>query len=151
MPPRGSMPLELIVIAFVVIAFVAIAARFMPRDGTGARRLPRIVDESVGMYVVRRALGRSTEAASDRAAAQTEAQAKVTEDEIAYRIGVPGAPAPTVPTRFVVSKSQPQAHPIPPVVPVTTRPVAGGRPQARRGAIVPIWRRFAGVAAVVVV
>ncbi|HEX5014103.1 MAG TPA: hypothetical protein VFV72_08060 [Candidatus Limnocylindrales bacterium] len=145
------MPLELIVIAFVVIAFVAIAARFMPRDATGARRLPRIVDESIGMYVVRRALGRPTEAASDRAAAHAEAAAKVDEDAIAYRIGVPGAPAPTVPTRFVVSGARPQAHKIPPVVPVTARPTGVTRPQARRRGLAPLLRPLAGILTVMVV
>jgi hypothetical protein len=137
------MPLELIVLAFVLVAFVAIAARFMPRDAAGGRRLPRIVDESVGMYVVRRALGRSTESASERA--KTGPAELVSEDEIAYRIGVPGAPEPTVPTRFVVAKAPPQAHKIPPVVPVTIRPVVGGRPQARRGGAVPLQRRVAAL------
>src|SRR6187402_1438817 len=151
MPPRGSMPLELIVVAFVAVAFIAIGARFVPRDASGARRLPRVVDESVGMYVVRRALGRPTEAASDRPAGHDEAPANVAEDAIAYRIGVPGAPTPTVPSKFVVSTAKPQAHKIPPIAPVATRPVVGGRPQARRAGFVPIWRRFGGVAAVFVV
>ena len=138
------MPFELIVFGSVIVAFVAIAARFMPRDASGARRLPRIVDESVGMYVLRRAVGRPTEAASDRAAAEAEAAAIVPEDEIAYRIGVPGAPEPTVPARFVVSEAPPQAHKIPPVMPIATRPVAGGRPQARRPAALPLRRGLAG-------
>lgn len=139
------MPLELIILAFVLVAFVAIAARFMPRDAAGRRRLPRIVDESVGMYVLRRATGRPTEAASDVAKAETEADAIVPEEAIAYRIGVPGAPEPTVPTRFVVAKAPPQAHKIPPVVPVVTRPVARGRPQARRGGALPFQRRLAAL------
>jgi outer membrane biosynthesis protein TonB len=139
------MPLELIVLAFVVGAFVAIAARFMPRDAAGRRRLPRTVDESIGMFVLRRALGRPTEAASDREAAQAEAAAHVDEDAIAYRIGVPAAPQPTVPTRFVVSQAPLQAHRIPPVVPIATRPVAGGRPQARRGGVLMLQRRFAAL------
>jgi hypothetical protein len=145
------MPLELIVVGFVVVAFVAIAARFAPRDESGARRLPRVVDESVGMYMVRRALGRSTEAASDRAAEQAGKTEQVTEDAIAYRIGIPGAPAPTVPTRLVVSKAPPQAHPIPPVIAVAARPVIGGAPQARRSGALPMQRRLAGVVTVLVV
>jgi hypothetical protein len=143
-------PLELIVLGFVVAAFVAIALRFTPRDAAGRRRLPRMIDESVGMYVVRRAIGRSTEAAADRDAAAAETQAAIEQAAIAYRIGVPGAPAPTIPTRFVVSKAPQQAHPIPPVVPVTTR-VGGGRPQARRSAALPLQRRAAGVVTVLVV
>jgi outer membrane biosynthesis protein TonB len=145
------MPFELIVLVFLIVALIAIVARFMPRDPSGARRLPRIVDESVGMYVVRRALGQSTEAASDRAAGQTEATAQVSEDELAYRIGVPGAAEPTVPSRFVVSTAPPQAHKVPPVVPIATRPVAGSRPQARRAAALPLRRRMAGVFTVLAV
>ena len=135
MSSRGVMPLELIVLVFVLVAFVAIVARFLPRDAAGRRRLPRIVDESVGMYIVRRSLGRPTEAASDLAKVGVDATAEVPEDEIAYRIGVPGAPEPTVPTRFVVSQAQPQAHPIPPVVPITD---AAGRRRQAPGS--PTWR-----------
>jgi hypothetical protein len=144
------MPLELIVAAFVVVAFVAIAARFMPRDESGRRQLPRVIDESVGMYTLRRSLGRSTEATTDRVAAEAEAAARVSEDEIAYRIGVPGAPEPTLPTRFVVSKAAPQAHRIAPVVPIATRPVAGSRPQARRSGALPLQRRLAGLVTVLI-
>ena len=154
------MPLELVVMGFAVAALVAIAVRFASRDEGGERRLPRVIDESVGMFAIRRALGRPTEAASDRDAARAEAEtnaaaeaaARLHEDEIAYRIGVPGAPPPTLPSRFVVSKAPPQAHPIPPVVPVATRSVAGARPMARRGAAaLPLQRRIAGVFTVLVV
>src|SRR6478752_4855384 len=154
------MPLELVVMGFAVAALVAIAVRFASRDEGGERRLPRVIDESVGMFAIRRALGRPTEAASDRDAARAEAEAnaaaeaaaRLHEDEIAYRIGVPGAPPPTLPSRFVVSKAPPQAHPIPPVAPVATRPVAGARPMARRGAAaLPLQRRIAGVFTVLVV
>ena len=147
------MPLEPIVLVFVLVAFVAIIARFLPRDAAGRPRLPRIVDESVGMYVLRRSLGRPTEAASDLAKVEVDATADVPEDEIAYRIGVPGAPEPTIPTRFVVSQAPPQAHPIPPVVPITARPVVGGGPQARRrgAALVPLQRRIAGLGTLVAI
>jgi hypothetical protein len=145
------MPLELVVMGFVVTAFAAIGLRFAPRDAAGARRLPRVVDESVGMYMVRQALRRPTASAADREAARAEADAKAEQDVIAYRIGVPGAPPPTVPTRFVVSKAPPQAHPIPPVVPVATRPVASARPMARKSGALPLQRRIAGVMTVLVV
>jgi hypothetical protein len=145
------MPLELVVMGFVVAAFAAIGLRFAPRDAVGARRLPRVVDESVGMYMVRQALRRPTASAADREAARAEADAKAEQDAIAYRIGVPGAPPPTVPTRFVVSKAPPQAHPIPPVVPVATRPVASARPMARKSGALPLQRRIAGVLTVLVV
>ena len=51
------------------------------------------------MFVVRRALGRSTDGGAPIGKRPRPRQpAHVAEDEIAYRIGVPGAPEPTVPT-----------------------------------------------------
>ena len=125
------------------------AARCRP----DARRLPRIVDESVGMYVVRRALGRPTEAASDRRQGRCRGAAVSPRTRSRTASACPGAPEPTVPTRFVVSQAQPQAHPIPPVVPITTRPVVGGRPQARRrgAALVPLQRRIAALGTLVAI
>ena len=167
------MPLELIVIAFVIVAFVAVAARFMPRDASGARRLPRIVDESVGMYMVRRALGRPTEAASDResarigttptdeaaanaraaeadraaiAATVAAASADPSEGADARRSGVPGTPRPMHPTRYVVSSANPQAHRIHPVVLIAMRPVVVARSRARRSGPLPLQRGLAGIA-----
>jgi hypothetical protein len=145
------MPLELVVVGFAVAAFVAIGLRFAPRDEAGRRHLPKVIDESVGMFTVRQALRRPTLTAADRAAVKAEAEAKAEADAIAYRIGVPGAPKPTVPTRFVVSKAPPQAHQIAPVVPVATRPVAGARPMARKSGALPLQRRIAGVFTVLVV
>ncbi|MFL5751416.1 MAG: hypothetical protein ACJ767_12445, partial [Chloroflexota bacterium] len=155
MSQPGAMPLEIIVIGFVAVAFLAIVLRFLPRDETGARRLPRVVDESVGMYFIRSALRRPTEPTMDPIPAApsppaadllqaADPQDEFSEDEIAYRIGVPGAPPPTLPTRFVVSKARPQAHQIPPVAPVVMRPVVGGRPQARKSGAMPLQRRIAG-------
>jgi hypothetical protein len=145
------MPLELVVVGFAIAAFVAIGLRFAPQDEAGHRHLPKVVDESVGMFTIRQALRRPTLTAADRAAVKAEAEAKAEADAIAYRIGVPGAPKPTVPTRFVVSKAPPQAHQIPPVVPVATRPVAGARPMARKSGALPLQRRIAGVFTVLVV
>jgi hypothetical protein len=56
------MPLDLLALAFVVAGFIAVAFRFAPLDASGARRLPRAVDDSVGMYTIRRLLGRPTDA-----------------------------------------------------------------------------------------
>ncbi|MBA2720708.1 MAG: hypothetical protein H0U52_15930 [Chloroflexi bacterium] len=51
--------MELIVGALVVLGFLAILARMLPRDAAGRTMLPRIVDESVGMWALRRLTGRS--------------------------------------------------------------------------------------------
>jgi hypothetical protein len=49
---------ELIVGALVVLGFVAVLTRFITRDASGQVRLPRIVDESIGMWTLRRVTGR---------------------------------------------------------------------------------------------
>jgi hypothetical protein len=49
---------ELIVGVFVVLGFLAVVTRFITRDASGEIRLPRIVDDSIGMWALRRATGR---------------------------------------------------------------------------------------------
>lgn len=96
--------MELIVGALVVLGFLAILTRFLPRDASGGAVLPRIVDDSIGMYVLRRLTGRrlwerplgdEAEGGAGRAA------------EAAAAAGAPGAagPARVAPTRHVVSRS----------------------------------------------
>ena len=92
------MSFELIAVAVVAFGFGAIAVRFIPRDERGSPRLPRIVDESVGMWAIRRALGRPTE---PRAAASAAPHPQPTADEIAWRIGAPGAAPPPTSSRDV--------------------------------------------------
>jgi hypothetical protein len=149
------MPLETVVLAFVIIAFVAIVWRFLPRSAEGAVGLPRIIDESVGMWMLRRALGRPTEPVEP----VDEAIAEPALDEIVYRIGVPGAPPPTLPVRLVVSKAPSNAEPAPPA---TSQPVAplgtvvadrpaGRRRRTRPSGALAAQRRFAGVVALAVV
>lgn len=50
--------MEWIVGALVVLGFVAVIARFIPRDDAGRARLPAIVDNSIGMWALRRMTGR---------------------------------------------------------------------------------------------
>ena len=50
---------EIVVIAFVAVGLVAIAFRFVPRDEHGARRLPRVIDESIGVAAIRSVLRRA--------------------------------------------------------------------------------------------
>lgn len=143
-----------IAVAFVVIAFGAIALRFLPRDERGRRQLPRLVDESIGMYVVRGVLRRKGEAAVDPDPADYEP----TPAEIAYRIGIPGAPIPTAGRRFNISRrhdakpvtqsgAMPMSVPARPVTSQrTARPVPGGVPASA----LELQRRLAGAVAVVV-
>jgi hypothetical protein len=49
---------ELIVGVLVVLGFLAVVTRFITRDASGEIRLPRIVDDSIGMWALRRVTGR---------------------------------------------------------------------------------------------
>jgi hypothetical protein len=149
------MPLQALIIPFVVIAFVAIVWRFLPRAADGSIRLPTVIDESVGMWFVRSALGRETDPADTDDLLLPEPA----EDEIAYRIGVPGAPPPTLPTRVVVSQAssnadsvlsaQPQGA-IAPTGRAADGPV-GRRRTARPSGALAAQRRWAGAVALVAV
>lgn len=50
--------MELFVGALAVLGFLAIIVRFLPRDAAGRIQLPRIIDQSIGMWLVRRAIAR---------------------------------------------------------------------------------------------
>ena len=102
---------EFVVIAFVAVGLVAIAVRFVPRDEYGARRFPRVIDESIGMAAIRALLrlrpARRARLRRPRPSGRTSPPAaEPTAEEIAYRIGVAGAPAPTIPTRLIVSRAR---------------------------------------------
>ena len=149
---------EFIVVAFVAVGLVAIAVRFVPRDENGARRFPRVIDESIGMAAIRALLRlrpvrqRAPEAATAEAA--VDAPFEPTAEEIAYRIGVAGTPAPTIPTRLIVSTGSLQAHP--PAIPTLQRAsltaVRGQlaerpRVHAHPASSLGLQRRIAGVVA----
>jgi hypothetical protein len=150
------MPLQALIIPFVVIALVAIVWRFLPRAADGSIRLPAVIDESVGMWFVRSALGR----AADPPGPDEPALPEPAEDEIAYRIGVPGAPPPTTPSRVVVSSAPTTAAPvlssssqaaIPPAGPIARDGSAGPPPTARPSGALAAQRRWAGAVALVAV
>ena len=148
------MPAELIVVAFLLAAFVAIAIRFLPRDENGAVRLPATVDDSIGMWAIRRLLRRPT-ASTTSIAHESNQLVEPSPDEIAYRIGVPGAPQPTLPRRFVVSANRPQAHPLPARPQTAAVTVVAGVPRYRRSQARPnalqLQRRAAGIVAIALV
>jgi hypothetical protein len=109
------MPIQAVAVAFVVVALVAIVWRFTPRTADGAMRLPTLIDRSVGMWLLRRALGRVGDA--DRVADDTPPAAPDWEANASRNV-VPGAPLPTVPTRFVVSSASFRPQPATPVQPL---------------------------------
>jgi len=155
-PDQGAMPLQALIIPFVVIAFVAIVWRFLPRAADGSIRLPTVIDESVGMWFVRSLLGRATEPADPDDLTLPEPAA----DEIAYRIGVPGAPPPTLPTRTVVSQASSNAErglssPQGPVAPDDHAAGSDGATRRRRTArpsgALAAQRRWAGAVALLAV
>jgi hypothetical protein len=144
------MPLQAVVIAFLVIALVAIVWRFMPRSTDGSMRLPTLLDESVGMWLIRRALGR---AGADRQDADEVAWPEPAQDEIAYRIGVPGAPQPTLPTRVVVSSARSRVEPMGPshVAPVLPQAATPATQRRRPSGALAAQRRTAGAVALAAV
>jgi hypothetical protein len=117
------MPLQTLVLVFVILAFIAIVWRFLPRSDGGARRLPTVIDNSYSMYVLRRVLRRSPDAADPF---EDVPIAEPALDEIAYRIGVPGAPPPTAPTRLVASNAPSSAE----SASAAAEPVASAAPAA---------------------
>jgi hypothetical protein len=154
-PDQGAMSLQLLIIPFVVIAFVAIVWRFLPRAEDGSIRLPRVIDDSVGMWVIRSALGRETDAPDPDDVIPEPAA-----DEIAYRIGVPGVPPPTVPTRVVVSGAPSKAEPglwpsqqgsALPIGPVAGDASVGQRGRTRPTGALAAQRRWAGAVALAAV
>jgi len=148
---------EFVVVAFVAVGLVAIAVRFVPRDEYGARRFPRVIDESIGMAAIRavQRLRPARKGAPEAAAAEATVlpTSEPTAEEIAYRIGVAGAPAPTIPTRLIVATGSLQAHPpaIPVLQPAPFTPVLGlaerRRLQAHPASSLSLQRRIAGVVA----
>ena len=142
------MQLETVVLAFVAVAFVAIVWRFLPRSESGAITMPTVVDQSIAMWLVRRALRRPAgQSAEEIPVAEPD------EDEIAFRIGVPGAPPPTLPTRFVVSQTMSRAEPVPPVRPTLGAGdlAVGRRSTSRPSGALAAQRRWAGAVALAVV
>ena len=153
---------EWIVGALVVLGFIAIALRFVPRDAAGRARLPRIVEESIGMWAVRRLTG---QAASNRLDdGDTDGPATPVDREPrrepASRFdAAPIGPAPIAPTVFVPSGSPTPARPMgdigaraarqPVTSPIIELKVLRRRP--RRNANVAMERRLVVLAALLVV
>jgi hypothetical protein len=80
---------ELVVWAALAIAVVAILGRFVLRSGNGDVVLPRVVDESIGMWLLRKVTGRRL----------WERQPDEAQDDAGAGVAVMAAPAtnPTAP------------------------------------------------------
>jgi outer membrane biosynthesis protein TonB len=134
-------PVEWIVGAFVVLGFVAIVVRFVPRDVAGRVRLPRVIDDSIGMWALRRLTRRSL----------TEGPEEGDGDGV-------------LPNRFVASAARLEALGVRPAGrvarpawtkrPVGVAPVKGltsRQQQAQPTASLVLQRRLAAIAAILVV
>ncbi|HEY8438289.1 MAG TPA: hypothetical protein VIK65_06715, partial [Candidatus Limnocylindrales bacterium] len=140
--------LEFIVAALVVVGLVAIAIRFVPRTDAGHVLLPRVVDESVGMWALRRVTGRALWARPDGSTAEPGADTSEPENGAATS-PIPAAAGPTMitPTRYVPSRRplpQPQSHP---VRDLANRQAARRRLRERAAARARLERRIAAFGA----
>ena len=117
---------EVVVGALVIIALIAIVVRFLPRDAAGEPVLPRIIDDSIGLWMLRRMTGR-------RLGARPWPDDDWDEEAAAGRVD----PAPVQPTRSVVSRYRPPARP---VAELAARQAARRR-SAERAARAIVWRR----------
>lgn len=135
------MPVELLIIALGVVGVVLVGALALRRAASTDQAHPRgplarfgaLLDGSVGMFMLRQALGRPTSSRADQAARRArraeEIEAAVMA-EAARRAAALGRPVPVAPSRLVVTGTAAphpdaehrdrQAHPIPAagVVPV---------------------------------
>ena len=79
--------MQLLVGALVVLALVAIAVRFVLRSPDGAIVLPRIVDQSIGMWVVRGVVERLRPRAGASGGRPTDGVRRF-DPEMARRLGI---------------------------------------------------------------
>ena len=82
--------MELIVAALTVMGLILVAARFLLRDEAGQLVLPRIVDDSIGMWLLRRLTGRplGDRLASGRSAPGRPREARSFNAAMAARLGI---------------------------------------------------------------
>lgn len=138
------MPIDLLALAFVVAGFSAVAFRFAPLDASGARRLPRAVDDSVGMYTIRRLLGRPTEAPE---AVPDSPVVEPPPREVATPLDIDGASLPSPAPTLAIDDVAPLVRR--PMAPATADDMAPARTdlvpvRTRRNPALEFQRRLAG-------
>lgn len=100
--------MEWIVGALVVLGFIAITVRFVPRDASGRARLPQMVEDSIGMWAVRRLTGQADADREDDRDEDGPASPRIDghgRDPATRFDAFPIGPVPIAPTRFVPSSS----------------------------------------------
>jgi hypothetical protein len=107
--------MEWIVGTLVVLGFIAIIVRFMPRDEAGGIRLPTIVDNSIGMWALRRLTGRPLWERVDEIGTSGAGQAALAVPARAASASIgfgdfhPARPVPLPPTQFMATRSRLEA------------------------------------------
>lgn len=139
--------MELLVGALAVLGFLAILIRFLPRDAAGRIRLPRIIDQSIGMWLVRQAIARRRgdrpgddraepglgPSSPDRAPVATPEQAAGTPAITPIRQVVSSSARPAIPDAWPPTVAHPARSPRPrPARPIRTRPSTAYRRAAAR-------------------
>ena len=164
----GCSFVELIVGTLVVLGLLAISIRFAPRTPSGEIVLPRVIDNSIGMWTLRRVTGlRLWERPPEVEASGRDADADV--DDVDRRLAGRGAesslaarPAPITPVRRVVSGGRPDTRGLDAatarrvaLLTVTGQReraerlirIAAARPAAAAGASQPRWASLGATAA----
>lgn len=162
--------MELLIIALGVVGLALVGALALRRAASTAQahrrgplaRFGTLLDDSVGMFMLRQALGRPTSSRADQAARRARRAEEIevaVMAEASRRAAALGRPAPVAPQRLVVAGTAApapdaehrdrQAHPVPAVGVV---PVWAERAQLARRHRTRLWRDTAvavGVLAVV--
>jgi PKD domain len=86
---NGSLIALVVIVGLIGFALAFVGGRETSENGSAAG-IGTVIDQSVGMHVIRRLTGRS----SDPPADDLVPPAVLTADEVAYRIGTPGAAGP---------------------------------------------------------
>jgi hypothetical protein len=163
--------MEWIVGTLVVLGFIAIIVRFTPHDEAGGIRLPTIVDNSIGMWALRRLTGRPLWERADEIGTSGAGQAALAIPARAASVSIgfgdfrPARPLPVAPTQFMATRSRLEALGIrgagdarPPgpakshfvATPIVSSS-AGRRPQAHPVGPVAAQRRLAALLAILIV
>jgi len=151
---------EWIVGALVVLGFIAIFVRFVPRDEAGGARLPRIIDDSVGMWALRRLTGRDPwDRTDDLDAGSDSTPAPSRGRPLLIGVERSAGSASMAPASYAISTSRLQAlgvrpaRSMPPRRRPSTAPIGPSqvnRPEAAPPASLVLQRRLAAIAALIV-